>query len=53
MKPPAVLSFAPGFTANLQLSEMLKVLLGRERSLEGKLLIADLERMRFNVVDLI
>ncbi len=53
MKPPAVLSFAPGFTANLQLSEMLKVLLGRYRSLEGKLLIADLERMRFNVVDLI
>ena len=51
LKPPAVLSFAPGFTANVQLSEMLKKLLGREASLEGKLLIADLEQMRINIVE--
>ena len=53
MKPPAVLAFAPGFTANVQLSEMLKKLIGKEASLEGKLLVADLQQMRFNVVDIL
>ena len=50
--PPSVLVFAPGSAANLQLSEMLKVLLGEKPSLEGKLLIADLRHMKFNTVEL-
>ena len=50
--PPSVLTFAPGLTANIQLSEMLKVLVGQKPSLEGKLLIADLQHMTFNTVEL-
>ncbi len=52
IKPPAVLAFAPGFTANVQLSEMLKILLERKASLEDKLMVADLEKMNFNIVEL-
>ena len=53
VKPPAVLAFAPGFTANVQLAEMLKLLLGKEPSLEGRLFMADLEQMRFDTVDIL
>jgi len=50
--PPPVLPFAPGLTANIQLSEALKVLLGRENTLENKLFISDLEHDVFSVIDL-
>ena len=51
-KPPAVLPFAPGFTASVQVSETLKLLLGREDTLEGKLFMADLQHMTFATVEL-
>ena len=50
--PPPVLPFAPGLTANIQLSEALKVLLGRDNTLENKLFISDLEHDVFSVIDL-
>ena len=50
--PPSVPVFAPGLTANIQLSEMLKLLLWKKASLDGKLLIADLLHMTFNTVEL-
>lgn len=51
-KPPAVLPFAPSFTASVQVSETLKLLLGRGDTLEGKLFMADLELMHFVTVEL-
>ncbi len=50
-KPPSVLSFAPGFAAGIQTAEALKVLLGKEDTLENKLFIADLKCGSFNVID--
>ena len=50
--PPPVLPFAPSLTASVQVSEMLKVLLGKGDRLEGKLFMADLESMCFRIVDI-
>ena len=48
---PSVLSFAPGFAAGVQTAEALKVLLGKEDTLENKLFIADLKSCSFQVIE--
>jgi len=50
VSPPSVLSFVPDFAASIQVSETIKVLLGKEAELEGKLLLADLSNMSFNII---
>ena len=49
---PSVLSFTPAFCASLQVSEAIKVLLGREDVLRKKLLIADIKKHNFEIVNL-
>lgn len=49
--PPSVLSFAPGFAAGVQTAEAVKVLLGKEDTLENKLFIADLKSCSFHVIE--
>lgn len=51
LDPPSVLSFAPGFAAGVQTAEAVKVLLGRDDTLENKLFIADLKSDSFNVIE--
>ena len=47
-KGSATLSFAPGFIASVQAAEAVKVLLGKEAILRGKVLFADLLHNRFD-----
>ena len=51
--PPAVLSFTPFLCASIQVSEAVKVLLGQDDTLEGKMLVADLQSNMFIIIDLI
>ena len=46
------LPFTPAFCAALEAAEAVKLLIGRESPLEGKLLLADLDGMDFNIVTL-
>lgn len=46
----STLSFAPSFIASVQAAEAAKVLLGREISLRGKVLFADLQANRFDIL---
>ncbi len=46
------LAFTPALCAALQTAEAVKLLLGRETALAGKLLLADLKRMEWDVVPL-
>ncbi len=46
------LPFTPAFCAALEAAEAVKLLVGRESPLEGKLLVANLDDMDFNVVTL-
>lgn len=51
-KGSATLSFAPAFIASVQVSEAVKVLLGKNASLRGKVLFADLLQNRFDIMPL-
>lgn len=50
--PPSVLAFTPDLAASVEISEALKVLLGKHDTLEGKLFMADLETNTFTILDL-
>ena len=49
---PGTLSFAPGFVASVQAAEAVKLLLGKEPSLRGKVLFADLLSGHFDILPL-
>ena len=51
-KKPSSLSFTPALTASLQTAEAAKVLLGREVSLQSRLLIIDLLTQEYNIITL-
>lgn len=48
----ASLSFSPAMCAAIQAAEAVKLLIGRESALDGRLLIGDLTRMEFDTIDL-
>lgn len=49
---PSSLSFTPALTASIQVAEAVKVLIGREVSLQSRLLIIDLLTQEYNTIKL-
>lgn len=49
-KGSATLSFAPAFIASVQAAEAVKVLLGKEATLRGKVCFLDLQANRFDIL---
>jgi molybdopterin/thiamine biosynthesis adenylyltransferase len=48
---PGVLSFTPAFCASIQAAEALKILLCKDNILRNKLLMADLKKHSFEIID--